>query len=78
MDDTATFEKGELIATINSINSAQELTVITLPMVQKATEEDGVLVKQMIRGHVAQVSSPGEDVLPEPFCPPLRRQIVLP
>ena len=45
VDDMATLVKGKLIATINSVNSAQELTVITLPMVQKATEEDGVLVK---------------------------------
>ena len=45
MDDTATLEKGEPMATIKSVNNAQELTVITLPMVQKATEEDGVLVK---------------------------------
>ena len=43
----ATFVRGELVATINSVNSAlhMSMTDITLLMVQKATEEDGVLVK---------------------------------
>ena len=45
MENTTDYEQGELLATINSINSAQELTVITLQMVQKAAENEGVLVK---------------------------------